>query len=101
MASARHHDSSSEVTHKPLQVSAHHAPARCLKPAAPLHLHARFSPFRMDAGSQRGRRESFEEHAMINEAELGTEIMRRFKGRIVLAVGAAIGVGFVLGALIF
>jgi hypothetical protein len=43
----------------------------------------------------------FEEHAMINEAELGTEIMRRFKGRIVLAVGAAIGVGFVLGALIF
>lgn len=35
---------------------------------------------------------------MINEAELGTEIMRRFKGRIVLALAAALGVGFVLGA---
>jgi len=38
---------------------------------------------------------------MINEADLGAEIMRRFKGRIVLAVAAAVGVGFVLGAVLF
>lgn len=37
----------------------------------------------------------------IDEDKLGAEILRRFKGRIVLAVGAAIGVGFLLGALIF
>lgn len=38
---------------------------------------------------------------MINEAELGTEIMRRFKGRIVLACLACLGVGALLGALLF
>lgn len=38
---------------------------------------------------------------MISETELGTEIMRRFKGRIVLALGAAMAIGFVLGAMLF
>ena len=38
---------------------------------------------------------------MINEAELGTEIMRRFGGRIVLACLAFLGVGFAAGAMIF
>lgn len=33
---------------------------------------------------------------MISETELGAEILRRFKGRIVLALGAAIAVGVVL-----
>ena len=37
----------------------------------------------------------------INEQELGQEIMTRFKGRIVLAVAAAIGVGVLIGAIIF
>jgi hypothetical protein len=37
----------------------------------------------------------------INEDELGAEIMRRFKGRIVLACAAAIGIGVVIGAILF
>jgi hypothetical protein len=37
----------------------------------------------------------------IDEAKLGSEILARFKGRVVLALAAAAGVGFVLGALIF
>jgi hypothetical protein len=37
----------------------------------------------------------------IHEEELGAEIMRRFKGRIVLAVAAAIAVGVVIGAVLF
>lgn len=39
--------------------------------------------------------------ALINEDRLGSEIMRRFKGRIVLACAAAIGVGVVIGAVLF
>jgi hypothetical protein len=37
----------------------------------------------------------------MTEDEFAAEVMRRFKGRIVLALGAAAGAGFVLGALIF
>jgi hypothetical protein len=36
---------------------------------------------------------------MITEA--AAYVMRQFKGRIVLALGAAAAVGFVLGALLF
>jgi hypothetical protein len=36
----------------------------------------------------------------MTEDQFATEVMRRFKGRIVLALGAAAGVGFVLGALV-
>lgn len=37
----------------------------------------------------------------IDENKLGQEILARFGGRVVLALLAAAGVGFVLGALIF
>jgi hypothetical protein len=36
----------------------------------------------------------------MTEDEFAAEVMRRFKGRIVLALGAAGAIGFVLGALI-
>jgi hypothetical protein len=37
----------------------------------------------------------------IDEDKLGAEILSRFKGRIVLALGAAAGVGLVIGAILF
>jgi hypothetical protein len=36
----------------------------------------------------------------MTEDEFAAEVMRRFKGRIVLALGAAAAIGFVLGALV-
>jgi hypothetical protein len=37
----------------------------------------------------------------MTEDQFATEVMRRFKGRIVLALGAAGAIGFVLGAILF
>jgi hypothetical protein len=37
----------------------------------------------------------------MTEDEFAAEVMRRFKGRIVLALGATAAAFFVLGALIF
>jgi hypothetical protein len=37
----------------------------------------------------------------MTEDEFAAEVMRRFKGRIVLALGAAGAIGFVLGAMVF
>lgn len=37
----------------------------------------------------------------MNEDELGRDILSRFGGRIVLALGAAAAIGFILGAVIF
>lgn len=37
----------------------------------------------------------------IDESKLGAEILTRFKGRVVLALGAAAALGFVLGAILF
>jgi hypothetical protein len=37
----------------------------------------------------------------IDEDKLGAEILRRFKGRVVLALGAAILLGVVVGAILF
>jgi hypothetical protein len=38
---------------------------------------------------------------LIDEEKLGTEIMRRFGGRVVLACAASIGLGVLIGAWLF
>lgn len=37
----------------------------------------------------------------MKEADAASFVMRQFKGRIVLTVGAVFAIGFVLGALLF
>jgi hypothetical protein len=54
----------------------------------------------MNRGRSAERAAHFRSNPMT-EDQFAAEVMRRFKGRIVLALGAAAGVGFVLGAILF